>query len=80
MSVVLSNVNGGSLQTLVKSVGVVPEESLKTIMRQALTALHNIHSKHKSAHQGVKISQILLTNDAQGRLSLGLSKRELNDV
>ena len=56
VSLVVDNMNGGSLENVLQSSGVLPESLLKEIAESILKALLYMHGKAKVAHGGIKPS------------------------
>lgn len=76
VSIVMKYMNAHSLQNIIDTIGMLPENVLSYIAQQVLEAIAYIHDKG-SVHKGITPSQILLTRQAKVKLSLGLSGRLL---
>ena len=61
-------VDGGSLQSLLESVGNLPEMPIKSIATQLLEALYDVHIKLNNIHGAISPSQILF--DRSGNIKV----------
>ncbi|CAD8112638.1 unnamed protein product [Paramecium sonneborni] len=75
VSIVMEYMNGGSLQNLLESVGVLPERSIKQLIQQILYGLQRIYQSGIQCHGALGPSQILFLRDGTVKLSQGLQYR-----
>ncbi|CAK57467.1 unnamed protein product (macronuclear) [Paramecium tetraurelia] len=75
VSIVMEYMNGGSLQNLLESMGVLPERSIKQLVQPILYGLQRIHQSGAQCHGALGPSQILFLRDGTVKLSQGLQYR-----
>ncbi|XP_042490743.1 mitogen-activated protein kinase kinase 9-like [Macadamia integrifolia] len=74
ISILMEYMDGGTLDSLLKSHGTLSEQSLSTVARQVLNGLHYLHSQ-KIVHRDIKPANLLVNQKMEVKIAdFGVSK------